>query len=160
MSMPVRETPKPTIPLLEQGFRPFFLGAALFAGLALPAWIASFGAGAEWPTHLAPVTWHAQEMIFGYFGAVIGGFILTAIPNWTTRLPVRGGPLAALVGLWLAGRVAMATSASWPITAASLDILVLASMVSRVGRTMAAAFQQIPPFPPLPKGGRGGISPG
>src|SRR5690606_8672198 len=54
---------------------------------------------------LGPVNWHAHEMVFGYTGAALGGFMLTAIPNWTGRLPVSGTPLLLLVLLWLAGRV-------------------------------------------------------
>lgn len=85
-------------PILQYGFRPFFLSAALQAGIMIPAWLAVF--------HTAPVSWHAHEMIFGYLGAVIAGFVLTAVPNWTGRLPLSGWPLAGLVGLWLAGRIA------------------------------------------------------
>jgi uncharacterized protein involved in response to NO len=125
--------------LLEQGFRPLFLGAALFAAIALPAWIALFRGSLELPTHLAAVDWHAHEMIFGYFGAVLGGFILTAVPNWTSRLPVRGGPLAALAGLWLAGRIAVATSAGWPVPAAVVDCLYLATLAAVVGREIVAS---------------------
>ena len=118
--------------LFEQGFRPFFLGSALLAGVALPLWIASFHHGVQMPTHLAPLDWHMHEMVFGYFGAVLGGFILTAIPNWTDRLPVRGAPLAGLVGLWLAGRFAIAFSAGWAMGAAILDAsyLVVLSLVA------------------------------
>ena len=57
-------------------------------------------------------------MLYGYVPAVVAGFLLTAIPNWTGRLPVSGLPLAALAGLWLAGRIAILFSAaigpSWP----------------------------------------------
>ena len=85
-------------PILQYGFRPFFLAAALQAGIMIPAWLALF--------HTVPVSWHAHEMVFGYLGAVIAGFVLTAIPNWTGRLPLSGWPLAGLLGLWLAGRIA------------------------------------------------------
>jgi uncharacterized protein involved in response to NO len=125
--------------LLEQGFRPFFLGAALFAGIATPAWVAALIEGAGWPTHLAPLDWHIHEMIFGYFGAVLSGFLLTAIPNWTSRLPVRGGPLAALAVLWLAGRIAMAVSAGWPIAAAVLDASYLVVLTFVVWRELVAS---------------------
>lgn len=85
-------------PLLQYGFRPFFLAAGLQAGVMIPAWILLF--------HSTPPSWHAHEMIFGYLGAVIAGFVLTAVPNWTGRLPLSGWPLAGLAGLWLAGRIA------------------------------------------------------
>jgi len=118
----------PKLALFEQGFRPFFLGAALYAGIAVPLWIAAFHGGAQMPTHLAALDWHMHEMAFGYFGAVLGGFILTAIPNWTSRLPVRGGPLAGLAGLWLAGRIAIAFSAGWATLAAIIDIAYLVTL--------------------------------
>ncbi len=91
---------------LAQGFRPFFLGAGLWAVLALALWLG------EWLGLLPPILfldahWHAHEMIFGFGAAAMAGFLLTAIPNWTGRLPVRGTPLALLALLWLAGRIAM-----------------------------------------------------
>ena len=64
------------------------------------------GAG-EPPTAFPPNVWHAHEMSFGYGGAVVAGFLLTAIPNWTGRLPLQGGPLGALVVLWFCGRIAV-----------------------------------------------------
>src|SRR5690606_36926314 len=62
-----------------------------------------------------------HEMLFGYLGAVIAGFILTAIPNWTGRLPLSGTPLALLALLWLAGRLATAF-VSAPLAAAVIDL--------------------------------------
>lgn len=93
------------LPLFSMGFRPFFLFAAIWAAIAVPLWIAAF---AGW----LPIThfdraWHAHEMLFGYLSGVIAGFLLTAVPNWTGRLPVTGTPLLALVLLWCAGRAAM-----------------------------------------------------
>ena len=91
--------------MFRQGFRPFFLAAAAWACVSLCLWVLwitgyiSLGVG-------DPLRWHAHEMLFGYTGAAITGFILTAIPNWTRRLPVSGGPLALLVLIWAAGRVA------------------------------------------------------
>jgi uncharacterized protein involved in response to NO len=84
-------------------FRPFFLCGALFAGIALPAWAALFTG--RWVIGGDPLRWHAHEMLFGFLGAIIGGFLLTAIPNWTGRLPVAGKPLAGLLALWLLGRI-------------------------------------------------------
>ena len=63
------------------------------------------------PTALALAVWHAHEMVFGFATATVAGFLLTAIPNWTGRMPLQGGPLALLVLLWLAGRVAVFLSA-------------------------------------------------
>ena len=82
--------------LSAKGFRPFFLGAAAFAGVALPAWIAVLS-GASLPKgYLDPVSWHAHEMLFGFTIAVIAGFLLTAVGNWTQRETVVGPPLLAL----------------------------------------------------------------
>lgn len=77
--------------------------------------------GVELPSHLAGRDWHVHEMVFGYVAAVLAGFLLTAIPNWTGRLPVTGVPLALLAGLWLAGRIAMAVSATAPEAGAAVD---------------------------------------
>ena len=63
------------------------------------------------PSRFDPLTWHIHEMLFGFVMAAVAGFLLTAIPNWTQRLPVSGGPLALLAGLWLLGRVACLVSA-------------------------------------------------
>jgi len=92
----------------EQGFRPFFSCASLFAALAVPAWLAVYGAGWTLPGAFDGFTWHVHELVFGFFPAVLTGFLLTASPNWTGRTPVSGGLLASLFLLWLAGRVAMA----------------------------------------------------
>ncbi len=97
--------------LFSYGFRPFFLGGAVWAALAIILWLPQYLGEAALPTAFAPLDWHIHEMIFGYVAAIIAGFLLTAIPNWTGRLPVNGYPLAALAGLWLVGRAAIATSA-------------------------------------------------
>lgn len=89
--------------LFSMGFRPFFLAAALWAALSIPTWIASYLGWLPFVTR----DWHVHEMLFGYLGGVIAGFLLTAVPNWTGRLPVAGASLAALFGLWTVGRLAM-----------------------------------------------------
>lgn len=94
--------------VLSYGFRPFFLAAGVFAPLAMLVWIAelTLGWGIGGTTYGA-LAWHAHEMLFGYSVAALAGFMLTAIPNWTGRLPVSGRPLLVLVLTWLAGRVVM-----------------------------------------------------
>ena len=93
--------------LFSMGFRPFFLLAALWAALAVPIWVAAFN---NWlPADHFNRDWHAHEMVFGYLSGVIAGFLLTAVPNWTGRLPVTGAPLMGLVAVWCAGRLAMLT---------------------------------------------------
>lgn len=95
-------------PILQYGFRPFFFLAALYAGLAIPSWLWIYAAGGALPGPFPGLGWHVHEMLFGYLAAVITGFVLTAVPNWTGRLPLSGWPLAGLVALWLAGRAASA----------------------------------------------------
>ncbi|WP_246810799.1 NnrS family protein [Ensifer sp. ENS09] len=96
--------------LFSYGFRPFFLAAALWAIGAMALWIAAVTLGLDLAGDYGAAHWHAHEMLFGFSSAVLGGFLLTAIPNWTGRLPVSGRPLAALFGLWVIGRVALLSS--------------------------------------------------
>lgn len=103
-----RSTHGPAV--LAQGFRPFFLLAGTWAAAALALFVATLQGWTGLPTAFNPVDWHAHEMLFGYIGAAIAGFLLTAIPNWTGRLPLRGAPLLGLALVWLAGRVAVAVS--------------------------------------------------
>ena len=97
--------------LFSYGFRPFFLGAAVWAALAIALWLPQYFGHLKLPTAFGPLDWHIHEMIYGYVAATVAGFLLTAIPNWTGRLPVNGYPLAALFALWLLGRIAIAGSA-------------------------------------------------
>lgn len=126
-------------PLLSRGFRPFFLGAGLFALAAIAVWPAVFLGEVILPTAFSAPDWHAHEMLFGYGAAVIAGFLLTAIPNWTGRLPVAGSALGTLALLWVAGRVAVLVSAriGWA-TAAAIDVAFLAVFALVVAREIAA----------------------
>ena len=101
------------------GFRPFFLGAALFAGVAVPAWVLLLTGVSDLEFVSAAREWHVHEMVFGFLPAVITGFLLTAIPNWTDRPPIRGRELMLLFALWLAGRLVMAIPLFTPLLAAS-----------------------------------------
>lgn len=92
---------------LSAGFRPFFLLAALWAFFVVPASVAFITGIAPSPSAFAPNVWHVHEMAFGYGGAVVAGFLFTAIPNWTGRLPLQGGPLAGLAAIWFCGRMAV-----------------------------------------------------
>ena len=78
------------IPVFSAGFRPFFLLAAVWAAIAVPAWLAAYVHGYSLDTPLPAVVWHAHELVYGFGAAVVAGFLLTAIPNWTGRLPLRG----------------------------------------------------------------------
>ena len=97
--------------ILSYGFRPFFLFGALWAALAVALWLAMLLGHIALPTALSPVEWHVHELVFGYVPAIVAGFLLTAVPNWTGRLPIVGWPLLALVAIWVGGRVTITTSA-------------------------------------------------
>ncbi|QTL04404.1 NnrS family protein [Aquabacter sp. L1I39] len=124
---------------LSYGFRPFFLLAALQAGLTILVWIGFVTGRIAVPTAFAPVDWHVHEMLFGFQAAAIGGFLLTAIPNWTGRLPVRGAPLLGLVLAWIAGRLAVAFSAriGWDL-ALALDMAFLILLAAACVREIVA----------------------
>jgi uncharacterized protein involved in response to NO len=122
-------------PLFSYGFRPFFLLGSIYAGLAILVWLPLFYGEITLSSVLAPRDWHVHEMLFGYLPAVITGFLFTAIPNWTGRLPIRGKPLMGLVAVWLAGRVCVTFSAlsGW-LAAMLVDasfLLLVASAASR-----------------------------
>jgi len=125
----IAEAPAPTTdtgqgwPVLRLGFRPFYLAAALFAALAIPAWVLMFLGRVAWTPVLPAHLWHAHEMLFGFAAAVIVGFLMTAGKAWTGLPTPRSGALAALVLLWLGARVA-AFLAPYPVFAA-LDLLLL-----------------------------------
>ncbi len=125
--------------LFTQGFRPFFLLAGVWAPLALALFVASIEGWLSVPTALDPIAWHFHEMIFGFVVAAMAGFLLTAIPNWTGRLPLQGVPLIVLVVLWLGGRLAMATSAIIGNAAAAvIDIAFLAVLLTAITREILA----------------------
>ena len=124
--------------LFERGFRPFFLGAGLFAGLIMPMWVLVLIFDYPVPSSFLPRDWHLHEMVFGFIPAVIAGFLLTAIPNWTGRLPVLGLPLAALWCLWIAGRIAVSFSQISPTGAAVIDCAFLVVFALLVWREVLA----------------------
>jgi uncharacterized protein involved in response to NO len=95
-----------TVPLFSYGFRPFFLGAAIWAIVALALLMGSLAGLWELAPGYGALAWHGHEMLFGYASGVVAGFLLTAVPNWTGRLPVAGWRLALLFALWCLGRLA------------------------------------------------------
>lgn len=113
-------------PVFNLGFRPFFLLAGVFATLIIPLWLAILTGLWPAPPYLGPVGWHAHEMLFGYTMAVVAGFLLTAVRNWT-GLPTPTGPLlAGLALLWLTARVALISTAVVPAwLAAAIDVAFL-----------------------------------
>ena len=125
--------------VFSYGFRPFFFGGAVWAALGILLWLPQYFGELSLPTTLSPLDWHIHEMIYGYVAAIVTGFLLTAIPNWTGRLPVNGYPLAGLAALWLAGRVAIAGSAIWgAVIAGVIDIAFLATLAVVVLRELVA----------------------
>ena len=124
-----------SIALLQNGFRPMFLLAGIWAPIAMAGWITMLSGLLVLPIALPPLAWHPHELLFGYAGAVIAGFLLTAVPNWTGRLPVRGYPLLGLVCLWLAARFAsLGAGIVGAALAATLDVgfwVVLAGLTGR-----------------------------
>ncbi len=122
------------IVLLASPFRLFFLLAGIDAIIAIAVWICLYLGHGSWSGPVAPMVWHGHEMVFGYTAAVIAGFILTAVSNWTQTKPWNGRPLALLAVLWLAGRLAWAAAPWLPaplVAAVDLSFLpVLAWMVA------------------------------
>ena len=122
-------------PILRGGFRPFFLAAGVWAVAAVALWIFALSGDIALPRGLDPLAWHRHEMVFGFAGAAVAGFLLTAIPNWTGRLPIAGAPLATLVLLWVAARLGLLLLPArlMPI-AAAIDVglyVVLAAFATR-----------------------------
>lgn len=109
--------------IFSYGFRPFFLGGAIWVAFSMVAWIAMLNSTMSFPTAFDPTSWHAHAFLFGYLGAVITGFMMTAVPNWTGRLPIVGWSLAGLFGVWIAGRVVVMFSAYLPpVLVAAIDL--------------------------------------
>lgn len=126
-------------PLFSFGFRPFFLFSAIWAAAAVPIWIAALFLGDGAVGGLDGRLWHTHEMLFGYLAGVIAGFLLTAVPNWTGRLPVTGGRLMALFALWAAGRLAGFLPASMTGLAAVVDSAFLIAFAAVIWREVLAA---------------------
>lgn len=129
---PIEPTAAPQLsgwPLLRLGFRPFYVGAAAFALLSIPLWVAVYLGQWNLAMALPPLLWHAHEMLFGFAVAVILGFLLTAVKAWTGLGTPRGAALGALAVLWLAGRVA---AVAGPYTLFAVLDLALLPLVAAV----------------------------
>lgn len=124
--------------LFSAGFRPFFLLAGAYAALAMPLWLGVVLLGAPLPTELPPSLWHGHEMLFGFGGAVLAGFLLTALPNWTRTPPLAGTGLMLLALAWLAARAMALTGTAWPEAAfAVIDLAFLSALVLYAGTVLA-----------------------
>lgn len=123
-------------PLWRLGFRPFFLGGALFAALAVFFWLAALlGWLPGWQPLGGWLGWHRHEMVFGFALAIIAGFLLTAVQNWTGRPGLSGAPLRNLALLWLAARLAWLLGAPWWL-AAVLELIFPPALAWFVGRSL------------------------
>lgn len=119
------------------GFRPFFLLAGLYAVILMAAWLWIYSRGLAPLGSLPPFLWHGHEMLFGFIGAAIAGFLLTAVPSWTGTRGFAGPPLIALTVLWLAGRIAFAAAGSLsPLWLAVCELSFLPLLAILIGRTL------------------------
>lgn len=116
--------------LFDYGFRPFFLLAGLYAAALVPIWLYVYAHSATTFGSLPPMYWHAHEMLYGFVGAAIAGFLLTAVPSWTGARGFAGTPLRMLVLAWLAGRIAMATIGATPFWIAALAELSMLALLA------------------------------
>ena len=123
----------PTI--LQNSFRPFFIAAGFWATLAVPFWLLSYAGILVVPDNFDILLWHQHEMLYGFTSAAITGFILTVIPNWTGRLPIRGVPLGLLISLWILGRIGFLTTVTiGPLATAVFDLPFLIVLVLTITR--------------------------
>lgn len=118
------------VPAFALGFRPLYLASLIFAAASVPLWIAVFSGFLRFDGYLAGVHWHSHEMVFGFAAAVIAGFLLTAVRNWTSRPTLTGVWLGGLVALWLLARVLMLTGPA--MLGALLDSLFLPALAIAV----------------------------
>lgn len=124
--------------VLQKGFRPFFLLGGLWAALTVPWWALTYQQPMTGEPGLESVSWHSHEMIFGFAMAIIAGFLLTAVENWTNRPTARGWFLAALVGLWMIGRL---VGLGGPIAAIAgmADLCFIPALAAAVGLPITVA---------------------
>jgi uncharacterized protein involved in response to NO len=109
--------------LFALGFRPFYLLASVFAVAAILLWLGVYAGAVNFDGYLSGVAWHRHEMIFGFACAVLAGFLLTAVRNWTGRPTPNGAGLAVLAVTWLSGRILLLTGP--PLAAAVIDVAFL-----------------------------------
>ncbi|MGR5340194.1 NnrS family protein [Vibrio astriarenae] len=133
-----RKVEEGIVPVLRLGFRPFFLLGSLYAVIAIVLWVWMFKTGAPSALNVPPLWWHVHEMMFGFGMAIVMGFVLTAVQNWT-RLPgTKSYRLAVLVALWLVVRILFWTPAPlWLVS--SIEALFLALCAYEVGLRVVKA---------------------
>ena len=120
--------------LFTAGWRVFFLAAGLWAVISVAIWL-MWLLGLIDGDHLGvvPQTWHAHEMIFGYATAAMGGFFLTAVPNWTGAKAAPERFVMLVSGLWLAGRLAVCLAGYLPaVVVAAIDLAFLPVLAAKI----------------------------
>lgn len=128
--MDITETSNSGFPVLNLGFRIFFLGAAIYSVIAVLVWMGVFAFNVSLPINgISIFQWHAHEMIYGYCVAVIAGFLLTAIQNWTGIQTVHGLPLAIIFSLWLIARILFLFGSGFIYIAAVFDLLFICTVI-------------------------------
>lgn len=134
--------PAGSVALWNLGFRPFFLGAGLWAVIAMGVWTAIYAFGVVFtPAGMPALLWHGHEMVFGYALAVVAGFLLTAVKNWTGVQTVHGPALAGLFSVWVAARIIPLVPDLPLLVAAVLDCLFAVLLLVALGRPLVRVKQ-------------------
>ena len=141
------KTPPKGFALFAFGFRPFYLLGTALAAIGVPLWILVLAGAVPWMPVFPAMLWHGHEMLFGFVTAIIVGFLLTAGHNWTGLATPTGASLAALVALWLAGRVALFSGN--PVLAAVVDLAFLPAVALIMARLVLRAKSRRNYFVPL-----------
>lgn len=132
---------------LRGAYRLMFAAGALWAVIVVTLWVGALGGRWTLPLAMDPLAWHQHEMLFGYLGAVIAGFLSAAIPNWTGRPTVTGWRVAAIALLWLAARVAILCSAHvGPLPGAVLDVTLFLILLIYAAREIFASGNRNKPI--------------
>jgi len=128
-----QQTPQPKIALFNLGFRPFFLGAGIFAIISMSLWMGVYVFQLPLPiTGISSFQWHAHEMIYGFAMAVIAGFLLTAVKNWTGVQTLYGFGLFGLVALWMLPRILFLFGTPWIFIAGFFDLLFALCLIGSI----------------------------
>ncbi len=142
ISPPSRKLPTQGFALFNLGFRPFFLLAAVFATLSMAVWMARYFHNATHPfTTISASQWHAHEMLYGFAFAVIAGFLLTAVKNWTGIQTLHGRLLIGLVACWAIARSVMLIAPANVIIAATFDLLFNGWLIAAIAQPIIKVKQ-------------------
>ncbi len=141
-SLPLHGAPPESVvsgpPIAAKGFRPFFLLAAALATLFLPLWLLVLSGRVRVDAYVDPIAWHSHEMVFGFSAAVVAGFLLTAVGNWTGKETAIGKPLLALAALWIAGRIALLVPGGSRLLVAAIELAFLPALAITIARPLVA----------------------